>query len=89
MAGALGNAVGILHGSPHPLIAYLVICGIVFGLLPPFFPSMCDSLWYGRRPMKKRPLSEERVLQGADLIRVIEHRPQRSILGRMLAKIRH
>jgi hypothetical protein len=37
-AGALGSAVGILHGSPHPIIAYFVIAGIVYGLLPLIFP---------------------------------------------------
>jgi hypothetical protein len=87
-AGAIGNAVGILHGSPHPIIAYFVICGIVYGLLPLIFPSMRDSVWYGRRPFKNRPLSEERVLDREELIRVMEYRP-RSLLRRVLAKLRH
>jgi hypothetical protein len=87
-AGALGNAAGILHGTHHPIIAYFVIAGIVYGLLPLIFPTMRDSLWYGRRPFKKRPLSEERVLDREELIRVMEHRPQ-SLLRRVLAKLRH
>jgi hypothetical protein len=90
MGGAIGGAVGMLHGSPHPMIAYLVLCGIVYGLLPLIFPSMRDSLWYGRpAQIKKHPLSEERVLEGAELIRVMEHRPRRSLLGRILTKLRH
>lgn len=88
-AGSLGAAVGMLHGSAHPMIAYLVICGVVYGLLPLVFPSMRDSLWYGRRPMKKRPLSEEHVLQGNDLLRVMKRRPQRSLRARIFAKVRH
>jgi hypothetical protein len=80
-AGALGSAAGTLYGSPHPLIASFVICGIVYGLLPLIFPSMRNSLRYGLRPFKKHPLSEERVLDREDLIRVLEHR-------RVLAKIR-
>jgi hypothetical protein len=82
-------AAGTLHGSPHPIIAYFVLVGIVYGLLPLIFPSMRDSLWYGRRPFKKRPLSKERVLDREDLVRIMEHHPQRSLLGRILAKLRH
>jgi hypothetical protein len=63
---------------------------ILLSVIARIFDPWRDSLWYGRWPeqIRKRPLSEERVLDGADLIRVMKLR-SRSILSRILAKTRH
>jgi hypothetical protein len=80
---------GMLHDSPHPVVAYLVLYGIVYGLLPLIFPSARESLWHRRRPIRKRPMSEEQVLEGKDLTRLMEHRPRQSLSHRILTKLRH
>jgi hypothetical protein len=92
MAGALGSAMGTILGSnaPHRVAFALALNGVlivVFIILPSFFPGLRKYLWQPPT-IRKRPLSEERVLDGAELVRVLNTRP-RSILSRILSKIRH
>jgi hypothetical protein len=87
LLGAADTTILFSH-APHRLAWIFALNGaivVVFWLLPAFFPNLQKYIPNLNKPSP----SEGRELDSEDLMLVMEHRPRRSFLSRMLAKLRH